>query len=66
MRGLLHGEEVTYETGGDKSLIRFLDRELDSLNLENPVPIYVGANGPKALKLQVPMATGGYAQAMNR
>jgi len=55
VRGLLHGEEVTYETGGDKSLIRFLDRELDSLNLENPVPIYVGANGPKALK-----AAGAY------
>ena len=55
VRGLLHGEEVAYETGGDKSMIRFLDRELSSLNLEKPVPIYVGANGPKALK-----AAGAY------
>ena len=26
-----------------------LDRELDCINVEEPVPIYVGANGPRAL-----------------
>jgi len=45
VRGLLRGEEVDYEG----QPIRFLDRELDCINTQDPVPIYVAANGPKAL-----------------
>ena len=55
MRGLLDGEEVEYTHNGETRPIRFQDRELDCLNLEDRVPIYVGANGPKALT-----ATGVY------
>jgi alkanesulfonate monooxygenase SsuD/methylene tetrahydromethanopterin reductase-like flavin-dependent oxidoreductase (luciferase family) len=55
LRGLLHGEEVEYAVHGEPRPIRFLDRELECLNLEQPVPIYVAANGPKALK-----AAGAY------
>ena len=55
VRGLLDGEEVEYTHNGDTRPIRFQDRELGCLNLENWVPIYVGANGPKALT-----ATGVY------
>jgi alkanesulfonate monooxygenase SsuD/methylene tetrahydromethanopterin reductase-like flavin-dependent oxidoreductase (luciferase family) len=49
VRGLLHGEEVDYTHDGETRPIRFLDRELACINIEDPVPIYVAANGPKAL-----------------
>jgi len=55
LRGLLQGEEVEHELNGEVRPIRFLDRELECLNLDDPVPIYVGANGPKALR-----AAGAY------
>ncbi|GJL88253.1 MAG: 5,10-methylenetetrahydromethanopterin reductase [Minwuia thermotolerans] len=55
VRGLLQGQEVEHELNGETRPIRFLDRELECLNLDDPVPIYVGANGPKALK-----AAGAY------
>jgi alkanesulfonate monooxygenase SsuD/methylene tetrahydromethanopterin reductase-like flavin-dependent oxidoreductase (luciferase family) len=50
VRGLLHGEEVEHTVNGEARPIRFLDRQLESLCLDPPVPIYVAANGPKALK----------------
>jgi alkanesulfonate monooxygenase SsuD/methylene tetrahydromethanopterin reductase-like flavin-dependent oxidoreductase (luciferase family) len=49
LRGLLHGEEVIYGPAGAEQPIKFLDRELGCINTDNPVPIYVAANGPKAL-----------------
>ncbi len=49
VRGLLHGKEVEFTLEGETRPIRFLDRELDCINVEEPVPIYVGANGPRAL-----------------
>ncbi|MGY9055489.1 MAG: LLM class flavin-dependent oxidoreductase [Alphaproteobacteria bacterium] len=55
LRGLLHGEEVEYTLGDRTRPIRFQDRELGSVNTDQPVPIYVAANGPKALK-----AAGAY------
>ncbi len=55
VRGLLDGEEVDYTFNGETRPIRFQDRELGCLNLDDRVPIYVGANGPKALA-----ATGAY------
>ena len=54
--GLLRGEEVDYAPPGKEAKpIRFLDRQLDCLNLDDPVPLYVAANGPRALA-----ATGKY------
>lgn len=55
LRGLLDGEEVEYTLNGETAPIRFVDRELDCINLDDRVPIYVAANGPKALK-----AAGAY------
>jgi alkanesulfonate monooxygenase SsuD/methylene tetrahydromethanopterin reductase-like flavin-dependent oxidoreductase (luciferase family) len=53
VRGLLDGEEVDYgpvdKAGGESRPIRFLDRELGCINIEDRVPLYVAANGPKAL-----------------
>ena len=45
VRGLLASEEVQYQG----KPIKFLDRELECINTEHKVPIYVAANGPKAL-----------------
>ncbi len=45
VRGLLGGEEVEFQG----KPIKFLDRELECINTEHQVPIYVAANGPKAL-----------------
>ncbi len=49
VRGLLAGDEVEFELDGTRQPIRFLDRELECINVEDPVPIYVASNGPRAL-----------------
>ena len=54
LRGLLDGEEVEH----DGQPIRFLDRELECINTDDKVEIYVAANGPKALA-----AAGAYGDA---
>jgi alkanesulfonate monooxygenase SsuD/methylene tetrahydromethanopterin reductase-like flavin-dependent oxidoreductase (luciferase family) len=50
VRGLLNGEEVQYTHDGETRAVRFLHRELEFLNLDDPIPIIVAANGPLALK----------------
>ncbi len=49
VRGLLDGEAVPYTDNGEKREIQFLHREYRFLNLDDRVPIYVAANGPRAL-----------------
>jgi alkanesulfonate monooxygenase SsuD/methylene tetrahydromethanopterin reductase-like flavin-dependent oxidoreductase (luciferase family) len=48
VRALLHGEAVEYTSNGVTREITFLHRDRRFINLENPLPIYVAANGPKA------------------
>ncbi|MEC8369990.1 MAG: LLM class flavin-dependent oxidoreductase, partial [Pseudomonadota bacterium] len=43
VRGLLDGQEVDYTLNGKTWPIRFQDRELECVNLDDRVPIYVGA-----------------------
>lgn len=50
VRGLLHGEEVEYTLGGETRMIRFLHEGMGFVNTEQPVPLYVAANGPRALE----------------
>ena len=50
VRTLLRGEEVDYTYGDTTRAIRFLHRDLRFVNLEDPIPIYVAANGPRALR----------------
>jgi 5,10-methylenetetrahydromethanopterin reductase len=49
VRALLHGEEVEYTLNGVTKPIRFLHQDMGFFNVEQPVPIYVAANGPLAL-----------------
>ncbi len=55
LRALLHGEEVDYALNGESNDIRFLHAERGFIDVEHPVPIYVAADGPFALK-----AAGAY------
>jgi alkanesulfonate monooxygenase SsuD/methylene tetrahydromethanopterin reductase-like flavin-dependent oxidoreductase (luciferase family) len=51
LRALLHGQEVDYALGdGAKTDIRFLHPKEGFIDVEHPVPIYVAADGPLALK----------------
>ena len=51
LRALLHGQEVDYALAdGAKTDIRFLHPKEGFIDVEHPVPIYVAADGPLALK----------------
>jgi len=51
VKRLLAGEEVEYTLGGVTRAIRFLHLDLEFIDIEHPIPIYVAANGPRALKV---------------
>jgi 5,10-methylenetetrahydromethanopterin reductase len=50
-RKLLRGEEVMYRDGKRERAIRFLHQDCGYINLKDPVPIHIAADGPKALEL---------------
>jgi alkanesulfonate monooxygenase SsuD/methylene tetrahydromethanopterin reductase-like flavin-dependent oxidoreductase (luciferase family) len=50
LRALLHGEEVEYELNGERQEIRFLHADRGFIDVAHPVPIYVAADGPLALR----------------
>jgi alkanesulfonate monooxygenase SsuD/methylene tetrahydromethanopterin reductase-like flavin-dependent oxidoreductase (luciferase family) len=50
VRTLLQGEEVEYTLNGVTRAIRFLHLDRGFINLQDPIPIYVAANGPLALR----------------
>lgn len=49
VRALLAGEAVDYTYRGRTREITFLHRDRYFVNLDQPIPIYIAANGPKAL-----------------
>jgi alkanesulfonate monooxygenase SsuD/methylene tetrahydromethanopterin reductase-like flavin-dependent oxidoreductase (luciferase family) len=51
LRALLHGEEVEYTYRNRTRNIAFLHEGMGFRNTDDPVPIYVAANGPKALQI---------------
>ena len=51
VRALLAGDEVEYTLNGVTRAIRFLHLDLEFIDIEHPIPIYVAANGPLALKV---------------
>ncbi len=50
VRGLLQGEEVQITLDGRTRTTRFLHLDRGFINITDPIPIYVAANGPLALK----------------
>lgn len=55
VRALLGGEEVSYTLGDETRDIRFLHLDRKFIDLSEPIPIWVAANGPGALR-----AAGAY------
>jgi 5,10-methylenetetrahydromethanopterin reductase len=51
VRGLLAGEDVLFREGKYERWIRLLtrDRTVGCINLDDPIPIHIAANAPKAL-----------------
>ena len=51
VRGLLAGEDVLFREGRHERWIRLLskDRSVGCINLDDPIPIHIAANAPKAL-----------------
>ena len=50
-RGLLQGGEVLYREGQRQQWIRFLHPDHGYINVRDPIPIYIAASGPKALRV---------------
>ena len=57
-RKLLRGEEVLYREGKYERWIRHLHPKHGYVNFADELPIYIAANGPKALKLTGEIADG--------
>ena len=51
IRDLLRDGEATYNTEGLSRKIRYLHRDRRFINLDDRIPLYVAANGPKTLAL---------------
>ncbi|MFZ0679512.1 LLM class flavin-dependent oxidoreductase, partial [Candidatus Binatus sp.] len=51
IRDLLNDGEATYNTEGLSRKIRYLHRDRRFINLDDKIPLYVAANGPKTLAL---------------
>ena len=58
VRSLLHGDEVIYRDGKHQRAIRFLHPHHGYINLNDQIPIYLAADGPKALELVGEVADG--------
>jgi alkanesulfonate monooxygenase SsuD/methylene tetrahydromethanopterin reductase-like flavin-dependent oxidoreductase (luciferase family) len=58
VRRLLKGEEVMYRDGKRERAIRFLHQDHGYINLKDPVPIHLAADGPKALEMTGEIADG--------
>ncbi len=58
VRHLLKGEEVLYRDGKRERWIRFLHQDNGYINLKDPIPIHIAADGEKALELAGEIADG--------
>src|ERR1700730_5752423 len=58
VRKLLRGEEVLYRDGARQRLIRFLHPNHGYINLKDPIPIQIAADGPKVCEFTGEAADG--------
>ncbi len=57
-RKLLRGEEVLYREDGRERWVKFLHPDRGYINLKDPIPLHIAADGPKALELAGEIADG--------
>lgn len=58
LRALLRGDEVEFTMNGVTRTICLLHQDMGFFNLDDPIPIYVAANGPRALRTAGELADG--------
>ncbi len=58
VKGLLRGEQVDYPDGGVSHKIQFSRLEKAYINIDDPIPVYVAADGPKTQALAGELADG--------
>ena len=51
VQGLIKGDTVDYRAEGESHKIRFLNPELELINLHDPIPVHVSAFGPRGRTL---------------
>jgi 5,10-methylenetetrahydromethanopterin reductase len=56
--GLLHGDTVRWEIEGRERAIRFLNPELGLINLDDPIPLWFSAFGPRAKRVAADLGAG--------
>ena len=68
VRALLRGEDALFREGEAERWIRLLhpERELGFVNVEDPIPIYVAANGPRAVRVAAESGDGWITTARAR
>ena len=64
VRGLLAGEAIEYAQGKHSAEIAFLQLDRRYIDISSSIPIFVGANGPRALRLAGELGEGWIAAAM--
>ncbi|MGH7914843.1 MAG: LLM class flavin-dependent oxidoreductase [Candidatus Binataceae bacterium] len=57
-RALLRGDEVLFHEGKRERWIRFLHPDHGYINIKNPIPIHIAANGPRAIELAGELGDG--------
>ena len=58
VQGLWRRETVEAEIEGKQRLIRFLNPDLGLINLDDPMPLYIAASGPRARALTAKLDAG--------
>ncbi len=58
IRDLLAGKEAVYREGDRERAIKFLHPDQGYINIKDPIPIHMAANGPKALQMTGELADG--------
>jgi alkanesulfonate monooxygenase SsuD/methylene tetrahydromethanopterin reductase-like flavin-dependent oxidoreductase (luciferase family) len=58
VRALLDGQTVDYEMAGRAEKIQLMHQQLEHINLHDRIPIYVAANGPKAMAIAGELGDG--------
>lgn len=64
-RKLTAGEEATYREGKRVREIRFLHPEMGFINVRDPIPVYVAANAPKAIRTAGELKAEGWIAVTN-
>lgn len=58
VRGLLAGETLEWTFEEQRRKIRFLNPEIGAINIADPIPLHVAANGPRARRLTAKLGAG--------